>query len=470
MDDAGTDVGTFAGGWDLTLISTQNVCNTQTCSLSCPADISVPADGGGTSAVVNYPAATVTGTCGVLNYSTPSGSTFPVGTTQVTVSGANSQTCQFNVTVQAPSLPLASTTLAISEFRLRGAVGALDEYIEVVNLSNTPYTVTASDASAGWSVAALNAAGTVASVVATIPNGTVLPARGHYLIANSTAGTGYSLANYGGAGNAVPDATYTADIPDNAGVALFNTANVANFAGGTRVDTVNFTSQGGALSGLFTEGTRLAPITGDGQYAFCRKQTTGIPQDTGDNAADFEFVAINAGTFGAAAVRGSAGPENLASPIQRNATVKASLIDPSQASTSPPNRIRDTTPGTGATAQGTLDIRRKFTNQTGGPVTRLRFRVVDITTTNTPNPGGSQADLRMLTSADTTANGGTITILGTTLESPSDAVTGGGSNSSITVAVPGGTLANGAAVNVRFVLGVAAGGRFRFFINVEALP
>jgi subtilisin-like proprotein convertase family protein len=468
-DDAGTDIGTLAGGWDLTISTTQSICNTQACSLTCPPNITVPADGGGMSAVVNYPPPTPTGACGVVSSVPASGSTFPLGTTIVTATGAGGAMCTFSVTVTGGTPPLASTSLAISEFRLRGALGALDEYIEIVNVSGAPFTVNAGDGSAGWSVAALNAAGTSASIVATIPNGTMIPARGHYLIANNTAAIGYSLSNYGGAGNATPNATYTTDIADNTGVALFNTANGANLSAATRMDTVNFTSQNGALSALFTEGTRLAPISGDGEYAFVRKQTTGLPKDTGNNATDFEFVSTTAGTFGAAvSVRGGPGPENLASPIQRNATVKPALIDPTQASSAPPNRVRDTTPGAGATLFGTLDIRRKFTNNTGLPVTRLRFRVVDITTTNTP--GGPFADLRVLTSTDTTANGGTITIRGTAVEAPSDPTAGGGSNSSVVVAIPGGFLSPGATINVRYLLGVAQGGTFRFFVNVEALP
>jgi subtilisin-like proprotein convertase family protein len=103
VDDAGTDIGTFAGGWDLTITSSQAVCNTQTCSVTCPANITVPADGGGVSAVVNYPPATPTGACGVLGYDVPSGSTFPVGTTTVHVTGANAATCSFTVTVTGPS-------------------------------------------------------------------------------------------------------------------------------------------------------------------------------------------------------------------------------------------------------------------------------------------------------------------------------------------------------------------------------
>ncbi|MDQ1522549.1 MAG: hypothetical protein QOE47_473, partial [Pyrinomonadaceae bacterium] len=45
-----------------------------------------------------------------------------------------------------------------------------------------------------------------------------------------------------------------------------------------------------------------------------------------------------------------------------------------------------------------------------------------------------------------------------------------GLNSSVTVALPGGTLANGASINVRFLLGVMQDGQFRFLVNVEALP
>jgi len=100
VDDAGTDTGQFAGGWDLTITSSQNVCNSQACTLTCPANITVsenPAGSGG--AAVSYPVATPTGGCGVLGYDIPSGSTFPIGTTTVHVTGAGGTTCQFTVTV-----------------------------------------------------------------------------------------------------------------------------------------------------------------------------------------------------------------------------------------------------------------------------------------------------------------------------------------------------------------------------------
>jgi hypothetical protein len=179
----------------------------------------------------------------------------------------------------------------------------------------------------------------------------------------------------------------------------------------------------------------------------------------------------------------------LSSPIQRNAQIKVALIDTGctgttvSANSNPTGgtcpRVRDTTPGTNAT-NGTLSIRRTFKNSTGNQVTQLRFRIVDITTA----PAVGTADLRALTSTDVMATcvsggagcpggpGSTVTIRGTTLEQPPNQSNGGGLNSSlaagtITLNQP---LANGATINVQFLLGVVKGGPFRIFVNVEALP
>jgi hypothetical protein len=74
--------------------------------VTCPANITVPSDQGQCGAIVNYPAATVTGTLTpAVNYSKPSGSFFPGGTTTVTVTATNScgtSSCTFTVTVNAP--------------------------------------------------------------------------------------------------------------------------------------------------------------------------------------------------------------------------------------------------------------------------------------------------------------------------------------------------------------------------------
>src|SRR5689334_6206511 len=97
--------------------------------------------------------------------------------------------------------------LVISEFRVRGPNGANDEFIEIMNVSGSDHTVSALSGT-GYGVAASDGV-----TRCSIPNGTVIPNRGHYLCVNSV---GYSIASYA-AGNgttATGDATYNADIRD----------------------------------------------------------------------------------------------------------------------------------------------------------------------------------------------------------------------------------------------------------------
>ena len=118
---------------------------------------------------------------------------------------------------------------------------------------------------------------------------------------------GYSLNGY-----AVGDAFYVTDIADNAGVALFGTTNVASFTTATRFDAAGFAGPTGATADLFREGAGLqSPGANDGQYAFVRHLETGLPQDTGDNAADFVFIATDGGVYGGVqSILGAPGPEN----------------------------------------------------------------------------------------------------------------------------------------------------------------
>lgn len=67
--------------------------------------------------------------------------------------------------------------LVISEFRLRGAAGGADEYVELYNNSDSPVTVCTTDGSGGWTLAARSAGGSAASPVFTLPAGTTIPAR-----------------------------------------------------------------------------------------------------------------------------------------------------------------------------------------------------------------------------------------------------------------------------------------------------
>lgn len=372
--------------------------------------------------------------------------------------------------------------IIISEFRVRGPNGANDEFIELYNNSGADHTV--AGGGTGYAVAASNG---VARCV--IPNGTVIPNRGHYLCVNSV---GYSLASHpaGNGTTATGNATYTTNIPDNAGIAIFNTSIAANFTLANRLDAVGSTSEANTL---YKEGTgypALTPFSID--YSFyrdnCGKQGSitsfapcpiATPSDTNNNAVDFIFVDTNGTSAGAGQRLGAPGPENLSSPIQRNASIKPALLDPCVVSSSPPNRVRDFTsnPANNSTF-GTLDIRRTFTNFTGANVTRLRFRVVDLTTF--PAPSGI-ADLRPRTStavvvtvdrAPCGSGTSNVTVQGTTLEQPPSQPNGGGFNSSlsagtVTLATP---LANGASIDIRFLVGVQQNGSFKFFLNVEALP
>ncbi|HEX8073015.1 MAG TPA: S8 family serine peptidase [Pyrinomonadaceae bacterium] len=368
--------------------------------------------------------------------------------------------------------PVSAGQVIISEFRMDGPGGAGDQFVELYNNTAQPVVVSTDDGSAGWAlVSATDATGALAALCV-IPNGTAIPARAHYLY---TPARGFTLPTYGGSTTA--DATgpamfsAPAGVPF-AGVALFRTAAPANWTAATRLDAV-----GGTQSApLLREGAGLAQnfaFASDAQYSWARAQAAGTPQDTDDNAADFQLVSVKGAPLdGVPATLGAPGPENVASPGQRNATVKAALIDPAVASTAPPNRVRDTTAnvcGGPNCALGTLTIRRRFKNGTGRIVTRLRFRIVDITTA--PAPAGT-ADLRALTSADETVTTslGPVTVNGLTLEQQPTQLLGGGLNSSLTVQLPGGTLAPNASVNVQFTLGVQQGGSFRFLVNVEALP
>jgi subtilisin-like proprotein convertase family protein len=376
--------------------------------------------------------------------------------------------------------------LIISEFRVRGPSGANDEFIEIYNNSGADQTVSDSGAGSGYAVAASDG---VARCI--IPTGTVIPNRGHYLCTNSVA---YSLS-----GNATGNATYTTDIPDNAGIALFNTSVAANFTLANRLDAVGSTSEANTL---YKEGSgypALTPFSID--YAFvrdeCGKQGSitnfgvcpsgGNHVDTNNNAVDFYFVDTNGTSAGAGQRLGAPGPQNLASPIQRNAQFPFLMLDSAVSAANPPNRVRDFTsdPANNSTF-GTIDFRRRVVNNTGGAVTRLRYRIIDVTTF--PAPSGI-ADLRSRTSTLLVVSGindsstclasngvattpCTVNVQGTTLEQAPSQPNGGAFNSTwssgtVTLGTP---LANGASINIRMLFGIQQTGSFKFYLNIETLP
>jgi len=392
----------------------------------------------------------------------------------------------FALTTYLPAAAQTATAgqMIISEFRYRGPNGANDEFVEIYNNSGADHVVTAFSGT-GYGVAASDG-----TTRCSIPNGTFIPNRGHYLCVNSV---GYSLASYpSGAGTtATGDATYTTNIPENVGIAIFNNnTGGASYSLENRLDAAGSTAEANTL---YKEGTGLPTLVGFSiDYAWVRDTcgkggsitapgpcpTAGFPKDTNNNAADFYFVDTNGTSAGGGQRLGAPGPENTDAPVQLNDNFAVTLLDPCVGSTSPPNRVRDFTsnPAQNSTF-GTLDLRRTVTNNTGLPVLRLRWRIIDLTTF--PAPSGF-ADLRPRTSTAVvvtvdrnpcgtgTSN---VTVQGTTLEQPPSQPNGGGFTSSlssgtVTLDTP---LANGATLDLRFLIGIQQTGTFRFFVNVEAL-
>jgi hypothetical protein len=238
--------------------------------------------------------------------------------------------------------------------------------------------------------------------------------------------------------------------------------------------------------GRLQKGTGLAPaagITTAGQHSWLRKLTTGRPQDTNNNLADFVLVETTAAVLdGVASILGAPGPQcgptataytTTSAPIERNASFTVTTIDPQQTSSAAPNRVRDLTPVTNGVS-GTLKIRRKVTNNTGLPVVALRYRVIEITTLTSATVPPGQADIRVLSSPTQTitlTDTSTVTGQALTLQTPAAQDLGGGLNSTlgegiITTTAP---MANGASTVVEFNLGVQTPGNFRFYVTIEAL-
>lgn len=412
-----------------------------------------------------------------------------------------------------PPAPTAGQIL-ITEFRTRGAGttppgsdGSADEFIELYN--NTDQNITIIDAipgadptsptGAGWRFAGAQGAAETTFLVLPQTLSTAgpiaLPPRGYFLISTqpttpSPAGNTYSLSTYptgtgitasGSANVSVNPASATVGfLPDDVGLAVFSTAAALT---ANRLDSVGYSS---VTAADYKEGAGLSPaagITTAGQHSWGRILSAGRPQDTNNNAADFVLVDTTAATLnGVASTLGGPGPQRgptmtafttTSAPIEHNAAMPATLIDLLQPASAAPNRVRDLTPVTNG-ANGTLKLRRRFTNNTGLPIVALRYRVVAITTlTGAPLPPG-QADIRVLNSPTQTitlTDTSTVTGQALTLQTPPAQAAGGGLNSSlaegvITTTAP---LANGASTVVEFNLGVQTTGFFRFFVNVEAL-
>ena len=375
--------------------------------------------------------------------------------------------------------PSVSGSVLVGEFRLRGPGDPnsaspspeADEFFEVYN--NTDQDITVADANpvtcalqvintgpataCGWALVDLH--GSTSNVPRfVIPAGTLIPARGHYL----AAGAGYSLSAL-----AAPDLTYqppayTGGEADYTGLALYRTADRAQFAPANVFDSVGFDG----VASPYREGTGLLPaggVTLNAEHSFVRNQGSGRPADTGDNRADFTLVAADPSLFtGGAAALGAPGPENRTGLVSRSGGFSVAV---------PPGVTSSVRRNTAVTngALGTLSLRRRFTNNTGQALSKLRFRVADLSTWNGRQVFGSQAELRVL---DATLEG-LSGLKATKLEVVPAQPEGGGINAgllidgALSLSSP---LASGQSVDVEFLLGVMRGGTYQFILVVEGAP
>jgi hypothetical protein len=390
-------------------------------------------------------------------------------------------------TVSAQTPPNAGDVI-ISEFRMHGPNGENDEFIEIYN--NTDSNIVVADSNpgtcllqvgltppvikCGWAIVDPYGGGS-GIPRAIITTGETIPARGHYLLANSgdMSNPGYSLSSYAPADTTYAPPAYS-ESDNFTGLALYRTADRAQFNAGNLLDAVGFDG----IGATYREGTGLQPAAGISEnieHSFVRKMnlTTDRPIDTNSNADDFVFVATTAGATGdaATAVLGAPGPESTTSPLVSTGKFNSTLYDPSRAASQSPNRCYDPTDtSTGAGSKGSLFFRRTV-NNISGPVTQQRYRIVDLTTVGSPgSTNQSQAILKSVTSAggtpscpDTLFNGTPVAVQNTTLDAPNPA-SGGGHNSTLsTIPIPAGQ-----SRNILFRMAADRTGTFRFLYIYEA--
>ncbi|HTW08392.1 MAG TPA: hypothetical protein VME46_12825, partial [Acidimicrobiales bacterium] len=342
--------------------------------------------------------------------------------------GATSNTATRTIDIVAAATP---DSLIVDQFRLGGPGGPGDSYADLYNASGSPLDVD------GWSLGYDLAGGTLAT--APLPDDTI-PAGGSLLM----AGPEYSLSSV-----ASPDGTFgsgqTLDL--SGGFEVLG-------PGSTTVDSVGFTGSG------LSEGTALTvPANTSTQYAFVRNRSTGVPADTGNNAADFISVSVGGPSALAGSTLGAPAPSDLASPTPTGYAATSSLLNPSVAQTASPNRVIVSSPPT-------LEVRRTITNQGTTTLTNLELRIVAITTEGSPG-GSAQLLAENSPSTTVTVDSHSVTVEGLTLAAPSLAGAGG-LDATLSVPLQGGELAPGQSVSVQLYFAVPVGGSYSFTYQILA--
>ena len=161
-----------------------------------------------------------------------------------------------------------SSTVVISEFRVRGPNGGSDEFVELYNLSPGPVNI------GGWKIRGSNNAGTV-STRSTIAAGVTLSPGCYYLVTNSsTSGGPYSGAVLG-------NQTYGTGVTDDGGIAL-------TLSDDSVVDAVGMSAGSAFKEGLIL--TSLGASNLDRGYQRKPGGLAGSGQDTDNNSADFQLI------------------------------------------------------------------------------------------------------------------------------------------------------------------------------------
>ncbi len=273
--------------------------------------------------------------------SVPNGATLVLVTHEATVNGGGNYSFTLNCITGPPPLANQPGQLLISELRLAGpgtGTGSQrDEYIEIYNNTDTPRTIDrlllrAYDPN-------FNGAGDGADFIQDFPAGTVIPARGHFLVGDGAA---YSLSTYAALDFNTATVFNGDFFIDNEGIQIITNDGL------TILDSVGFTGSGG-LPGEdvnYVEGTGIPRRTQTAptvQYAYVRKLAGGTPQDTNNNANDFALVSVTGTTFALSAggttqsTLGAPGPK--ARPVRSSATPHCQARSSIRSSLRPPRLI-----------------------------------------------------------------------------------------------------------------------------------
>jgi hypothetical protein len=108
-----------------------------TCTITCPANITVPNDAGQCGAIVNYPAPNAT-SCGTVTCSPASGTFFPVGSTVVNCTTQAGPSCSFTVTVNDTENPVITCPANITVGNDPGLCSAVVNHGTATATDNCP--------------------------------------------------------------------------------------------------------------------------------------------------------------------------------------------------------------------------------------------------------------------------------------------------------------------------------------------